>query len=71
MGQARAHHVETVEGRFGLDLLRVDLEVESILLDVQLEVLADFVLVEHLSHPNPDVLLAVQTPPLDPLAEVL
>ena len=69
--QAGAHHVETVEGRFGLDLLRVDLEVESIFLDVQLEVLADFVLVEHLAHPNSDVLLAVEATPLDPLAQVL
>ncbi len=52
---ARAHHVDAVERRFGFDLLRVAFIVEAALGDRDHEVLADLVAAELLADPQADL----------------
>ena len=70
LGQARAHHVDAVEGGLDVHLLLVDFKIESVLPDLELEMLTDLVLVEDPADPDSDLVAAVETAPLNPLADL-
>ncbi len=68
LSKTGADHVDAVNGSFRSDLCVVDFEAKAVVANVQLEVLADFVLVENSAYPHTDFTFTIQLTPPDPLA---
>src|SRR6476660_2747842 len=63
-GQAGAQHVDAVEGSLGGDRLAVAGEGEGFVGDLEGEVFGHLVVIDHLAHPQRDVVFAAQRAPL-------